>query len=76
MCALYSLKALIEGIYPEMTQKASAYASDILSKISGFMLPRSVIKVLKKYNISHEIFSGKGLPPTQKIELLKRRLKK
>ncbi|MDR2190344.1 MAG: hypothetical protein LBP53_04050 [Candidatus Peribacteria bacterium] len=76
MCAMYSLKALIEGKYPEHKTPVSAYAQDIFSKISGFMLPFSIVRVLKKYHIPHEIFSGKNFPPAQKIALLKRRLAK
>ncbi|MDR0650729.1 MAG: hypothetical protein LBG59_05005 [Candidatus Peribacteria bacterium] len=76
MCAMYSLKALIEGRYPERTIPVSAYAQDIFSKISGFMLPFSLLKVLKKYHIPYEIFSGKKFPAAQKVEILKRRLSK
>ncbi|MDR2415176.1 MAG: hypothetical protein LBD75_00745 [Candidatus Peribacteria bacterium] len=74
MCAMYSLKALIEGRYPERKVPVSAYAQDIFSKISGFMLPFSLLKVLRKYHISYEVFSGRGFPAAQKIEMLKRRL--
>jgi hypothetical protein len=73
MCAMYSLKALIEGKYPERTIPVSAYAQDIFSKLSGFMLPFSLVRVLKKYHIPYEIFSGKGFPSAQKLEMLKRR---
>ncbi|MDR3168312.1 MAG: hypothetical protein LBU27_00690 [Candidatus Peribacteria bacterium] len=76
MCALYSLKALIEGKYPERTIPVSAYAQDIFSKISGFMLPFSLLRVLRKYHISYEVFSGRGFPVAQKLEILKRRLAK
>jgi hypothetical protein len=38
------------------------------------MLPSSLIRVLKKYHISYEVFSGRGFPAPQKLEMLKRRL--
>jgi hypothetical protein len=76
MCAMYSLKALIEGKYPERTVPVSFYAQDIFSKLSGFMLPFSLLRVLRKNHIPYEIFSGRGFPFAQKIEMLKRRLSK
>jgi hypothetical protein len=76
MCAMYSLKALIEGRYPERTIPVSAYAQDIFSKLSGFMLPFSLRRVLRKHHIPYEIFSGRGFPVVQKLEILKRRLAK
>jgi hypothetical protein len=76
MCAMYSLKALIEGKYPEHTIPVSAYAQDVFSKISGFMLPFSLLRVLRKHHIPYEVFSGRKFPVPQKLEMLKRRLAK
>ncbi|MDD2537125.1 MAG: hypothetical protein PHU61_01385 [Candidatus Absconditabacteria bacterium] len=74
MCAMLSLKALIEGYDKTHTKEAKAYAHDIFSKISGFMLPFSVTRVLRKYNTPHKKITAKRLTPPQKIALLKENL--
>ncbi|MDR0283126.1 MAG: hypothetical protein LBI53_07775 [Candidatus Peribacteria bacterium] len=75
MCAMFSLKALIEGYGEREIKKVQHYAQDIFSKISGFMLPFSVQRVLKKEHIPYQKFYGRGLKYEQKLTLLKNRLK-
>jgi hypothetical protein len=73
---MFSLKALIEAYGERDVKEVQHYAQDLLSKISGFMLPFSVVRVLKREQIPHKKFSGKGLNYEQKLTLLKRRLNK
>jgi hypothetical protein len=72
---MHALKAVIEGYDPTTTQQVNAYARDIFSKISGFMLPFSVTRVLRKHNIPYETFSARGRSYQQKIHMLKQKLK-
>ena len=69
MCAQLSLKAIIEG-YDRQAKAVQQYSQDIFSKISGFMLPFSVLRVLKKHKIPHKRISGRKLDYDQKIKLL------
>jgi hypothetical protein len=57
MCALYSLKALIEGYDATVQRRVYEYAQDKFSKITNFMLPFSMERVLRKYGIPYEKFS-------------------
>lgn len=74
-CAMHALKALIEGYDPSTVQQVKAYARDVFSKISGFMLPFSVTRVLRKHHIPYETFSARGYSYQQKVNILKNKLK-
>ncbi|MFZ2150714.1 MAG: C39 family peptidase [Candidatus Absconditicoccaceae bacterium] len=51
-CGLYTLKNVIESLQNEIDLTIKNYAPTFWNKISGFMLPKTVIKVLKKHGLN------------------------
>jgi len=53
-CGLFSLKAVIESYYPETCHDACHYTNGRFHKMIGATRPRTIAKVLQKYNIHAE----------------------
>ena len=69
-CAFYTLKAVIETKTQEELP-LNRYAAWWWSSFSHFMTPRSLLRVLQKFNISHRILRARKLNKTERLQLLK-----
>lgn len=74
-CGMYTLKNIIESFFYEKDLKIHDYAPTIRNKISWFMLPWTVIKVLKDFWIKNHVWKCTERWIKNKIEFIKKELK-
>jgi len=74
-CGMYSLKAVIEWYNGSQINNWKHYASNWISKKTGFMFPRSLMKVLRQNGLNARRIHCRWMNDERKIDYLKRQLK-
>ncbi len=75
-CGMYTLKAVIEGYNGSQINNRRCYASNRLSRLTGYMLPWWLMKVLKHHWISSKKIHCRRTKKETKIQRLKQLLHK